>query len=317
MEETMTEASDAKIGIEPLVISRTFGAPPALVFKAWSSADHMRRWFCPADYTIPHATVDFQPGGVCDICMRAPDGVEHWSKGQYIEIVPSERLAFTLGVADERNRPLFTALTTVTFENYAHGTRMTVHQAYEIFDERAFAYVNGAPEGWRTTLDRLEHEVARLQRPSAERSVVHATFRLERVYDASPTLVFRAMSDKAAKARWFGGDENLTELEREMDCRPGGRERLKCRWASGVISTFDATYHDVVADERLVYAYEMWLDDRRISVSLATMELNPAGAGTRLVVTEQGAFLDGYDDAGARERGTGFLLDLLGESLRG
>jgi hypothetical protein len=58
------------------------------------------------------------------------------------------------------------------------------------------------------------------------------------------------------------------------------------------------------------------LDDRKISVSLATLELKPAGTDTRLVMTEQGAFLDGYDDAGSRERGTNFLLDALGQSLR-
>ena len=69
--------------------------------------------------------------------------------------------------------------------------------------------------------------------------------------------------------------------------------------------------------ERLVYAYEMTLDDRKISVSLATLELKPAGTGTRLIVTEQGAFLDGYDDAGARQHGTGMLLDRLGVSLQG
>jgi hypothetical protein len=47
------------------------------------------------------------------------------------------------------------------------------------------------------------------------------------------------------------------------------------------------------------------------------MELKPEGAGTKLTVTEQGAFLDGYDDAGSREHGTGLLLDKLGASLRG
>ena len=70
-------------------------------------------------------------------------------------------------------------------------------------------------------------------------------------------------------------------------------------------------------DRRLVYAYEMHIDDRKISVSLATLELQPAGDGTRLTVTEQGAFLDGYEDAGSREHGTGLLLDRLGASLRG
>jgi len=82
------------------------------------------------------------------------------------------------------------------------------------------------------------------------------------------------------------------------------------------LNELDAVYFDVVPDQRLVYAYEMHLDDRKISVSLATMELQPEGAGTRLVATEQGAFLDGYDDAGSRERGTGFLLDRLGASLQ-
>jgi uncharacterized protein YndB with AHSA1/START domain len=101
-----------------------------------------------------------------------------------------------------------------------------------------------------------------------------------------------------------------------MDVRVGGKERLKGRWEGGVVSTFDAVYHDVTPNERLVYSYEMHLDEKKISVSLATMQLRSDGGKTTLMVTEQGAFLDGYDDAGARERGTGLLLDALGASLR-
>jgi uncharacterized protein YndB with AHSA1/START domain len=148
------------------------------------------------------------------------------------------------------------------------------------------------------------------------RSVVHATFCIERNYPASPAQVFQALTEPAAKAKWFTGGSGYTLLAREMDVRPGGREHLKGRWQTGVVSTFDAVYHDVVAGERIVYAYEMHLDDRKISVSLATLELKPAGTGTRLVMTEQGAFLDGYDDADSRERGSNFLLDALGNSLK-
>ena len=149
----------------------------------------------------------------------------------------------------------------------------------------------------------------------APRSVVHATFCIERTYPAAPALVFKALTDPAAKAKWFKGGNGYTLLSREMDVRPGGREHVKGRWETGVVSTFDAVYHDVVADERIVYAYEMHLDDRKISVSLTTLELKPAGTATRLVMTEQGAFLDGYDDAGSRENGTNLLLDALGQSL--
>jgi uncharacterized protein YndB with AHSA1/START domain len=98
--------------------------------------------------------------------------------------------------------------------------------------------------------------------------------------------------------------------------RVGGSERLKGRWEGGVVSTFDATYHDVIPNQRLVYSYAMHLDDKKISVSLATMQLRADNGKTTLTVTEQGAFLDGYDDAGSREHGTGHLLDALGASLK-
>jgi hypothetical protein len=65
----------------------------------------------------------------------------------------------------------------------------------------------------------------------------------------------------------------------------------------------------------LVNSYTMHLDQALISVSLATVELRAEAAGTRLVVTEQGAYLDGFEDGGQRQRGTGELLDALGAEL--
>jgi uncharacterized protein YndB with AHSA1/START domain len=305
----------AEANPEPLVISRIFAAPRDLVFKAWSSAEHMKRWFSPAVFTVPDAESDFRPGGVFAVCMRSPDGQEFWSRGHFVAISPRDRLEFTSSVVVAGEKK-FTAHTTVTFADEGGATRMTVHQAYDIYDPAFVSAVAGAPEGWRTTLDKLEREVAGIQAAPA-RSVVHATFSLERIYDAAPAQVFRALSDQAAKARWFAGGDGWVLLERVMDVRPGGRERLKGRWPNGLVTTFDAVYYDVVPNERLVYAYEMTLDDRKISVSLATLELKPAGIGTRLIVTEQGAFLDGDDDAGARQHGTGMLLDRLGASLQG
>jgi uncharacterized protein YndB with AHSA1/START domain len=161
------------------------------------------------------------------------------------------------------------------------------------------------------------HIAARARIPDAlTRSVVHATFNLERSYDASRARVWKALTDPAAKAQWFGApSEHLEILERAMDVRPGGRERLKGHFGGRVVSTYDATYYDVIENERLVYCYEMHLDDRKISVSVATLQLKADGKRTRLMLTEQGAFLDGYDDAGSRERGTSELLDALGRSL--
>ena len=67
------------------------------------------------------------------------------------------------------------------------------------------------------------------------------------------------------------GGAGYTLLSREMDVRPGGREHVSGRWESGTVSTFDAVYHDIVRDERIVYSYEMHLDDKKISVSLAIL----------------------------------------------
>lgn len=74
---------------------------------------------------------------------------------------------------------------------------------------------------------------------------------------------------------------------------------------------FDGCFHDIVPDARIVYSYGMHLGERRISVSLTTIEFRPEGGGTRLVFTEQGVFLDGYDDVAGREEGTRIGLENL------
>jgi uncharacterized protein YndB with AHSA1/START domain len=148
-----------------------------------------------------------------------------------------------------------------------------------------------------------------------ERSTEHSTFVVERTYPSSPARVFAAWADPVAKARWFAGPEEWEAGPREFDFRVGGRERMSGGPAGGPVHSFDAVYQDIVEDERIVYSYDMHLDDKRISVSLATVQLEPAGDGTRLVFTEQSVYLDGADFPAQRERGTGALLDSLGAEL--
>lgn len=148
-----------------------------------------------------------------------------------------------------------------------------------------------------------------------ERNVVHATFCIERAYPAPPARAFAAWATAEAKAQWFAGPEGFDCYERSMDFRAGGAERLWGRHPGGRVSDFQARYFEVIPDARIIYGYDMYVDGRKISVSLATIEFHAAGAGTRLVMTEQGAFLDGYDDAGSREEGTRWLLEKLGEAL--
>lgn len=146
----------------------------------------------------------------------------------------------------------------------------------------------------------------------SERSVAHATFVIERNYPAAPARVFQAFSDPESKRQWFAGPG---ETRGEMDFRIGGREVASGTFPDGSTHRFDALYYDIVPGERIVFSYDMHIDQRRISVSLATIEIAPQGSGSRLTFTEQGVLLDGYDDAGSRERGTIELLDALGAFL--
>jgi uncharacterized protein YndB with AHSA1/START domain len=144
-----------------------------------------------------------------------------------------------------------------------------------------------------------------------KRSTSHTTFTIDRTFDASPARVFAAWATPELKARWFVGPESWKLIDRSLDFRVGGREVLKGSFASGQVSTFECQYQDIVPDQRIVHSYFMHIDDKKISVSLATVELEPLGQRTRVVYTEQAVFLDGYDDSGSRERGSRALLDQL------
>jgi uncharacterized protein YndB with AHSA1/START domain len=313
------DSAARKVEPAPVRVSRAFATPRKTVFQAWSTADHIKRWFCPDGYSVPEAKVEMRVGGAFEVCMRSPEGVDHWTRGTFAEVVAPARLTIDHQVIDPcGGGPLFSALTRVIFSDApGGGTLMEVVQTYSAAGAaQAEQMLKGAPEGWRQTLDKLGAEVARIQ-GGVVRSVVHGAFHLERTYDATADQVYRALSEEAAKSRWFFGPAGWRLIERVMDFRVGGRERVKGGFEGGVITTFDAVYHDIVPRERIVYAYEMHLDDRKLSISLATLQIKWEGASrTRLLVDEQGAFLDGYDDAGSRERGTSDLLEKLGASLK-
>lgn len=146
----------------------------------------------------------------------------------------------------------------------------------------------------------------------SERSVEHATIVIERRYPASPERTFAAWADVAAKARWLG----VPAGELELDFRVGGGERHRGTLPDGRVYTYQAVYQDIVRPRRILYTYEMLLDDSRVSISLATAEFTPEHDGTRLVFTEQGAFLDGHEAPARRDMGMAGLLDALGEELQ-
>src|SRR5271168_4862271 len=149
-----------------------------------------------------------------------------------------------------------------------------------------------------------------------ESSAVHDTFVIERTYNAPVAQVFRAWADPIVKARWFAGSADALGAGYELDFRVGGREVNRGGPPGGSVYTYESQFRDIVPEQRIVYTYEMWADETRISVSVATAQFHSQDATTQLVLTEQGVFLDGHDTVAQREEGTRLLLESLAAALK-
>jgi uncharacterized protein YndB with AHSA1/START domain len=150
----MLENREAVKQNKPLELNlrRTFDAPRIRVFEAWSTAEHLSRWFSPKPLTTARCEVDFRPGGVFRLVMRTPDGTEYPFNARFLELVAPERIVFRGKIHDENDSE-----TTVTFTEEGGKTTMTVRQTYA-FESDA---TRGAPQGWGMTLDQLAEHVAR------------------------------------------------------------------------------------------------------------------------------------------------------------
>jgi uncharacterized protein YndB with AHSA1/START domain len=150
-----------------ITITRTFDAPVAAVWRAWTDPQTFMRWWGPEHFTSPVARMDFREGGKYLFAMRSPEGQDLYSTGFYREIVPNERIVFTDSFADAEGNvippsqygmgddfPLET-IVTVTFEPLGDRTRMTIVNTGVPAGEMA----EMTREGWRTSLDKLAQAV--------------------------------------------------------------------------------------------------------------------------------------------------------------
>lgn len=146
-------------------------------------------------------------------------------------------------------------------------------------------------------------------------TAVHNTFVIERDIKAPVERVFQAFADPEQKSKWFKGPPDWYQGSKKFDFRVGGREHDEGGPKGEWVSRFDSYYYDIIPNQRIVYTYEMHIDDRKLSVSLATIEFVKSDKGCLLTLTEQGVYLDGHDSAKGREEGTIGLIDALEKSL--
>jgi uncharacterized protein YndB with AHSA1/START domain len=148
-------------------------------------------------------------------------------------------------------------------------------------------------------------------------TLCHGTFTLTRVLAASPARVFSAWSDPNLRARWFGGPPHKwTEVGRTLDFRTGGSEVVEGRLADGGAPTLhEAQFHLVEPERRIIYAHNFHVSGVFHSVTLTSIELEPASGHTRVTYTEQIAFLNGSDGTADRRQAADQELSKLEKVL--
>jgi uncharacterized protein YndB with AHSA1/START domain len=145
-----------------LTITHTLNAPRSLVFKVWTDPFHLAKWWGPKGFTNPVCEIDVRPGGAILIHMRGPDGTVYPMSGEFREIVAPERIVFVSSALDKNGSPLFEVLTTVTFVEVGHSTKLTMHARASKIKPEGAPHVAGMEEGWKQSIVRLEEYVAKV-----------------------------------------------------------------------------------------------------------------------------------------------------------
>lgn len=153
-------------------LTRVFGAPRDLVWRAWTDPAMLGGWFGPHGFTCPVCNVDLRVGGRYRIVMRSPQGQDYPITGSYVEIAPPERLVLTVETTEhppEWHAAVAAARADggspgwlrwiVTFAADGPRTRVTVSNRFEHAAERDAHMKLGAYEGWSQSFEKLDEVV--------------------------------------------------------------------------------------------------------------------------------------------------------------
>ncbi|MCW5771544.1 MAG: SRPBCC family protein [Rhodospirillaceae bacterium] len=139
-----------------LVLEREVDVPVELVWKAWTTPEHLKHWFCPKPWSVTECEIDLRPGGVFRTVMRSPEGQEFPNLGCYLDVVPLERLIFTdtlLPGYRPSPKPFFTAA--LLLHGLGPRTRYTAVAIHGNEETRKQHEDMGFHHGWNTVVDQM------------------------------------------------------------------------------------------------------------------------------------------------------------------
>jgi uncharacterized protein YndB with AHSA1/START domain len=238
-------ANERSISAPDLVISRTFQAPRALVWQAWTDPAHIVKWWGPHRFTCPRAEIDLRPGGRLSFDMRAPDGTVFPTAGTVEEVVPPERLVMTTRLAQD-GVTIAEVQHTVLLEDRGEQTRLTLRAHVRIATDAATAALAGMEEGWSQALDKL---VSHALTSAEDRQLV-----ITRRFRAPIELVWEAWTSPAHLEKWWG-PTGFTTTTSAFDFKPGGQWVHTMHGPDGTDYPNRLTFREIVPGRRLSYSH--------------------------------------------------------------
>lgn len=244
MQHTDTLENDTRT--REIIHERILNAPRELVFDVWTRPEHIVRWWGPNGFTTTINEMEVRQGGAWRFMMHGPDGTDYPNVIRYKEVMRPERLVYDHGTGIE-NEPLRFEVV-VTFEDLGGiKTKLTMTAVFPTADMREqVVRENGAIEGGRQTLNRLEAHLTEMQ--DLETGLTHL---LTRAFDAPLSLVWQAWAEPRHMAAWWGPKGFDTQVA-EMELRPGGLFHYSFA-AEGVVEWGRFIFREVSEPHRLAF----------------------------------------------------------------
>jgi uncharacterized protein YndB with AHSA1/START domain len=239
-----------------LVSTHIFDAPRELVWKAWTNPKLIPRWWGPRKYTTVVEKMDVRPGGAWRFLQRDAEGNEYGFHGQYVEVVPFERIVETF---EFEGMPGHVVTETAVFEEIRGKTKITQKSVFETVEDLEGMLASGMEEGARETIERFAELVeepeasgARPKKEGAKGRAQRNELVITRIFDAPPERVWKACTDPKEMKQWWGPKAFTTPFI-SVDLRLGGTFRYCMRSPEGKDYWGSGVYREIVPGKRIVY----------------------------------------------------------------
>ncbi len=268
MPATISETANRELSI-----TRVLNAPQELVWEVWTKPEHITHWWGPVGFSTTTHEINVKPGGVWRFTMHGPDGRDYPNKIVFIEVVKPRLLVYKHTGEEETADIKFNV--TVSFEKHGNKAKLTMRSLFDSPEElerviREF----GADEGMKQTVNRLEEYLEKNQ-PA---QLINGVVEIERIYNASPERVWKAITDKDEMKKWyFDLSEFKPELGFEFQFTGEGKQGEKFLHLCKIT--------EAVKQKKLTYS---WRYDGYEGNSFVSFELFPEGGKTRVRLTHKG-----------------------------